>query len=97
MGQPMSTWKTEEERGALEADMPAARALASDTQEWCQDPKSPWSATVHMAQAVGVARTAKMLRLAYYSVMRPSVRRRNTGSSGTLPAERSKTHLCVGF
>jgi hypothetical protein len=60
-------------------------------------PKSPWSATVHMAQAVGVAQTAKTLRLAYYSVMRPSVRRRNTGSSGTLPAERSKTHLCVGF
>jgi hypothetical protein len=31
-------------------------------------PKSPWSAAVHMAQAVGVAQTAKTLRLDYYSL-----------------------------
>jgi hypothetical protein len=31
-------------------------------------PKTLWSAAVHMAQAVGVAQTAKTLRLDYYSL-----------------------------
>ena len=31
-------------------------------------PQSLWSAAVHMAQAVGVAQTAKRLRLDYYSL-----------------------------
>jgi hypothetical protein len=97
MGQPMSTWKTEEERGALEADMPAARALASDTQERCQDPE----VAVVRGRAHGPGGRGRTDRqdaaTRLLLVMRPSVRRRDTGPSCTLPAERTKTHLCVGF